>query len=122
MKIKSYEGRNGAPATFAFFPETEEEMRIIGSLRNAFFFGDEKQGTYPEYDGKTSQDNFVTSIKFTIPARSKKYVKQGSKWQDVSFNWDRPEEWEAGNVIHNDVKAVVNQINEETQRFNKQDK
>ena len=28
------------------------------------FFGDDSDGTYPEYDGKESDDSYVTALKF----------------------------------------------------------
>lgn len=47
-----------------FVPETEEEKLIMGDLRNHYFFGDSGDGTFPEYDGITSADNYVTSMRF----------------------------------------------------------
>ena len=47
-----------------FIPETEEEKRIMGTLRNHYFYGLPEEGTFPEYDGITSNDNFVTSMRF----------------------------------------------------------
>ena len=54
----------GKQVRITFVPETEQEMRIMGTLRNHYFFGDDRGGTYPEYDGITTKDNFVTSMKF----------------------------------------------------------
>lgn len=46
-----------------FVPETLEEQHILGGLRNHFFFGDDKDKTYPQYDGITSERNLVTSLR-----------------------------------------------------------
>ena len=64
MKIKKEKLENKNVVTF--IPETEEEKRIMGSLRNHYFFGLEEKGTYPKYDGITMEDNFVTSMKFSF--------------------------------------------------------
>lgn len=62
MKIqKTTEGR---VRRVTFIPETEEEKLIIGTLRNHYFLGDDKDGTYPEYDGITIEGNYVTSMSF----------------------------------------------------------
>ena len=55
---------NGSTRKVTFIPETEEEKRIMGTLRNHYFYGDDKEGTYPEYDGITTEDNYVTSMSF----------------------------------------------------------
>ena len=47
-----------------FVPETKEEKLIMGDLRNHYFFGSSEDGTFPKYDGITSEDNYVTSMKF----------------------------------------------------------
>ena len=47
-----------------FIADTQEETLILGSLRNHYFFGDDSDGTYPEYDGMESNDNYVTALKF----------------------------------------------------------
>lgn len=62
MKLQNTTSGNEVKVTF--IPETEEEKRIMGTLRNHYFFGMDENGTYPEYDGITSEDNFVTSMSF----------------------------------------------------------
>ena len=62
MKIQ--ETTNGKERKVTFIPETENEKRIMGTLRNHYFWGMTENGTYPEYDGITTEDNFVTSMSF----------------------------------------------------------
>ena len=62
--MKLQKTTNGNETKVTFLPETEEEKRIMGTLRNHYFFGMDENGTYPEYDGITSDDNFVTSMSF----------------------------------------------------------
>lgn len=62
MKIQKT--RNGKDVIYTFIPETEEEQLIMGGLRNHYFFGSDDDGTYPQYDGITSEDNKVTSMSF----------------------------------------------------------
>lgn len=62
MKLQKTVSGNGFKVTF--IPETEEEKGIMGTLRNHYFWGDDKKGTYPEYDGITTEGNYVTSMSF----------------------------------------------------------
>lgn len=62
--MKLQKTTDGSISKVTFFPETEEEKRIMGTLRNHYFFGDDKKGTYPKYNGITTEDNFVTSMSF----------------------------------------------------------
>lgn len=62
MKLQKTISGNEVKVTF--IPETEEEKRLMGTLRNHYFYGLPEEGTYPEYDGITSEDNFVTSMSF----------------------------------------------------------
>lgn len=62
MKLQKTTSGNEIKVTF--LPETDEEKRIMGTLRNHYFFGMDENGTYPEYDGITSDDNLVTSMSF----------------------------------------------------------
>ena len=55
---------NGNTSKVTFIPETEEEKLIMGTLRNHYFYGLTEEGTYPEYDGITTEDNYVTSMNF----------------------------------------------------------
>lgn len=48
--------------TYAFVPETEEEKRMLGTLRHHFFYGSTEKKTFPHYAGITSENNFVTSL------------------------------------------------------------
>ena len=60
MKVQKTKEINDVKITF--IPENEEEMRIMGSLRNHFFYGMPEEKTYPDYDGITTENNFVTSL------------------------------------------------------------
>ena len=55
----------GEKVTVTFIPETEEEKLIMGSLRNHYFFGLPEDGTFPEYAGIHSEDNYVIAMHFT---------------------------------------------------------
>lgn len=62
--MKLEKTKDGKVVKVTFIPETEEEKLIMGTLRNHYFFGIEENGTFPQYDGITSEDNMVTSMKF----------------------------------------------------------
>lgn len=62
--MKVQKTTEGNESTITFIPETEEEKRIMGSLRNQYFFGAREDGTFPDYAGITTEDNFVTSMRF----------------------------------------------------------
>lgn len=62
MKLQKTTSGNEVKVTF--LPETEEEKRIMGTLRNHYFFGMDENGTFPKYDGITTEDNYVTSMSF----------------------------------------------------------
>lgn len=62
MKIQKT--TDGITSKVTFIPETEEEKRIMGVLRNHYFWGSEEDKTYPMYDGITTEDKFVTSMSF----------------------------------------------------------
>ena len=62
--MKLQKTTSGNEVKITFLPETEEEKRIMGTLRNHYFWGLPEEGTYPEYDGITTEDNFVTSMSF----------------------------------------------------------
>ena len=62
--MKLEKTKDGKVVKVTFIPETEEEKRIMGTLRNHYFFGLTEKGTFPKYDGITSEDNYVTSMKF----------------------------------------------------------
>lgn len=47
-----------------FIADTLEEKLILGGLRNHYFFGFDDDGTYPKYDGKESEGNYVTALQF----------------------------------------------------------
>lgn len=55
---------NGNEIKVTFIPETAEEKRIMGTLRNHYFWGLLEKGTYPNYDGITTEDNYVASMSF----------------------------------------------------------
>ena len=63
MKIKKEKVNGKIYVTFV--PETDEEKYIMGGLRNHYFFGSTESGTYPHYDGITSENDMVTSMKFS---------------------------------------------------------
>lgn len=54
--------KTGEEVKITFIPETEKEKLIMGGLRNYFFFGFDDDKTYPQYDGMTSEGNYVTSL------------------------------------------------------------
>lgn len=62
--MKVHKTNDGNEVRITFIPETEEEKLIMGTLRNHYFFGSTERGTFPEYDGITTEDNYVTSMKF----------------------------------------------------------
>ena len=62
MKLKKV--KNGNEVNFKFIAETEEEKRMLGDLRQHYFYGMNDDGTFPQYDGIESEDNFVTAMKF----------------------------------------------------------
>jgi hypothetical protein len=62
--MKLQKTTNGNVSKVTFIPETEEEKRIMGTLRNHYFWGMSEHGTYPKYDGITTEDNYVTSMSF----------------------------------------------------------
>ena len=62
MKLQKTTDGNTSKVTS--IPETEEEKRIMGTLRNHYFFGMEETGTFPKYDGITTKDHYVTSMSF----------------------------------------------------------
>ena len=62
--MKVQKEKDGDDVKITFIPETEEEKLIMGTLRNHFFFGLPERNTYPEYAGITSEDNYVTSLRF----------------------------------------------------------
>lgn len=62
MKLQKTTDGNTSKVTF--IPETEEEKLVMGTLRNHYFFGMNEHGTYPEYDGITTEGNYVTSMSF----------------------------------------------------------
>lgn len=66
MKIQKTKDGNEIKVTFV--PETEEEKRIMGTLRNHYFFGLPEKETFPKYAGITSEDNYVTSMSFEFKA------------------------------------------------------
>lgn len=60
--MKVQQSKDGHDVRITFVPENEEEKRIMGSLRNHFFLGLPEKKTYPDYDGVTTENNFVTSL------------------------------------------------------------
>lgn len=63
MKLEKI--KNGDECKITFMPETREEKLIMGTLRNHYFFGRPEKGTYPEYAGITTEEDYVTSMSFT---------------------------------------------------------
>lgn len=62
MKLKKV--KKGNEVNFKFIAETEEEKRMLGDLRQHYFYGMDDDGTFPQYDGIESENNFVTAMKF----------------------------------------------------------
>lgn len=60
--MKVQREKHGTEIKIVFIPENEEEMCVMGSLRNHFFYGMPEKKTYPDYDGITTENNFVTSL------------------------------------------------------------
>ena len=85
--MKVQQSKDGHDVKITFVPENEEEKRIMGSLRNHFFYGMPEKKTYPDYDGVTTENNFVTSLslKFKKFKREKciKLTKLAAKLQFV---------------------------------------
>lgn len=54
----------GIVTKIKFVAETEREKLILGDLRHHYFYGNDEDGTYPDYDGIDSEDNYVTAMKF----------------------------------------------------------
>lgn len=105
MKLKSIKNADGETAVVAFIPETEEEKLIMGSLRNAYYFGSSKMGTYPHYDGITSDDeNYVTSMRFCIP-------KNTPGASNISGRWNNKEFREFNNIVLDEIHQTINEIN-----------
>lgn len=85
MKLKAYKNSEGNTATVVFIPETEEERLIMGSLRQYYYWGTEDDGTKPKYAGITSQDDYVTSMRFDIPCNHPYYVKRVGHFSQMSI-------------------------------------
>jgi hypothetical protein len=62
MKLEKI--KNGSEVNFKFIAETEKEKRMLGDLRQHYFYGMDDDGTFPQYDGIEYEDNFVTAMKF----------------------------------------------------------
>lgn len=62
--MKLQKTKVGNEVKISFLPETEEEKRIMGALRDHYFFGLPEENTYPEYDGIRTEDNFVVEMRF----------------------------------------------------------
>lgn len=62
--MKLQKTSEGSKVEVIFVAETEEEKRILGSLRDHFFWGNPDDAIYPQYAGSTTEDNFVKSLHF----------------------------------------------------------
>lgn len=60
--MKVQKEKDGDNVKITFIPETEGEKKIMGTLRQHFFWGLTEKGTYPEYAGITVEDDYVTSL------------------------------------------------------------
>lgn len=69
--MKLQKTREGNEVKITFIPETRDEQLIMGGFRNHWFFGLEEDGTYPEYDGITTEENLVTSMSFKFVSFNK---------------------------------------------------
>lgn len=70
MKIELIKTKDKHLKGWKIIPENQEEKRILGSIRNAEFWGFDD--THPTYDGcKTSVDNegktWIEELKYAIP-------------------------------------------------------
>lgn len=106
MKLKSIKNAEGKTAVVAFIPETEEEKLIMGSLRNHYFFGSQENGTYPHYDGITSDDNYVTSMRFSIPKNMPGTGDICLRPNDESYN-------EFNTMVLTEIRQVIDSIRKE---------
>lgn len=107
MKLKSFKNAESKTAVVAFIPETEEEKLIMGTLRNAYYFGSSKHGTYPHYDGiSSSDDGYVTSMRFCIP---KNVPGSG----DISGRWNNKEFREFNDTVLDEIHQTINNIHKQ---------
>lgn len=67
MKIELKKTKDNHLKGWTIIPENEDEMRILGSIRNAIFFG--LDDLEPKYAGITTtpDEKFVTSLSYCIP-------------------------------------------------------
>lgn len=70
MKINLIKTKDGKLKGWEIIPEDREEKLVLGSIRNAEFWG--YDDTHPKYDGiETSQDDkghtYVEKLKYCIP-------------------------------------------------------
>lgn len=102
MILKTFKNAEGKTATFAFIAETEEEKLALGTLRNAYFHGLEERGTYPHYDGITSEDNYVTSMRFGIPAK----IPNGMS----AYPWKEEDFVAFNDMVSDEIHETINEI------------
>lgn len=62
--MKLEKERDNNVTRIIFIPETEEEKLLMGTLRHHYFYGMDEDGTFPKYDGITTEDNYITSMAF----------------------------------------------------------
>lgn len=105
MKLKAIKNEKGKTAVVVFIPETKEEKLIMGTLRNAYFFGSPESGTYPHYDGITSSDdNYITSMKFCIPKQVPGTGDISQRFYDEAYN-------EFTRKVLDEIHQTIDEIN-----------
>lgn len=80
MKIELLKTQDGYIKGWDVIPENKKEKEILGSIRNAIFFGLTDNGTYPKYNGRESEiieengeySEYVTKLMWRIPKYDKK--------------------------------------------------
>ena len=70
MKIELLKTKEKHLKGWDIIPENEDEKKILGTIRNAIFFG--IGDMHPKYAGIKTEDNYVTKLMYRIP----KYEKE----------------------------------------------
>ena len=74
--VKLIKNEDGEPIGWAFFPVTDEEQLIVGTIRDLQFFG--LEDTYPTYNGLELIDPYKGKVMGNIKCiswKQKKYQK-----------------------------------------------
>lgn len=74
MKVVITKNEKGVGNGWDLIAENLDDELVLGTIRNWVFFGLEKLGTYPEYDGRENSkehENCVAKLKWRIPKYNK---------------------------------------------------